>query len=190
MAAAFDRVLKTQYFRYKLDPGSEMGEGDAMCLAQGEEPVQEAELYKVIQEKENDLVLAAELGKALLEKNEEISQMRERIVLDYTQKLEVRRRNQIHGKLFSICDEVAALCFVKYLSQALSQEKYLMSRQLERLEDEFQQEVAELQVCLRDKEFQLFDEKQPQDISILLCSTYLIGNHIPMLNLFEGESYP
>ena len=91
-----------------------MGEGDAMCLAQGEEPVQEAELYKVIQEKENDLVLAAELGKALLEKNEEISQMRERIVLDYTQKLEVRRRNQIHGKLFtpSICDEVAALCFV------------------------------------------------------------------------------
>ena len=66
MAAAFDRVLKTQYFRYKLDPGSEMGEGDAMCLAQGEEPVQEAELYKVIQEKENDLVLAAELGKAHL----------------------------------------------------------------------------------------------------------------------------
>ena len=48
-------------------------------------------IYKLIQEKENDLVLAAELGKALLDKNEEISQHRERIVLDYTQKLEVNK---------------------------------------------------------------------------------------------------
>ena len=46
-------------------------------------------VYKLIEEKENDLVLAAELGKALLDKNEEISHARERIVLDYTQKLEV-----------------------------------------------------------------------------------------------------
>ena len=79
--------------------------------------VDNVDIYKVIQEKEHDLVLAAELGKALLDKNEEISQVREKIVLDYTQRLE-----------------------------ALSQEKYLMSRQLERLEDEYQQEVAELQV--------------------------------------------
>ena len=34
-------------------------------------------------------MLAAELGKALLDKNEEISQRREMITLDYTQKLEV-----------------------------------------------------------------------------------------------------
>lgn len=46
-------------------------------------------IYQLIEEKEKDLVLAAELGKALLDKNEEISQEREMITLDYTQKLEV-----------------------------------------------------------------------------------------------------
>ena len=48
-------------------------------------------IYQLIEEKEKDLVLAAELGKALLDKNEEISQRREMITLDYTQKLEVTR---------------------------------------------------------------------------------------------------
>ena len=46
-------------------------------------------VHKLLQEKENDLVLAAELGKALLDKSEQISHAREAIVLDYTQKLEV-----------------------------------------------------------------------------------------------------
>ena len=46
-------------------------------------------IYQLIEEKEKDLVLAAELGKALLDKNEEISHRREMITLDYTQKLEV-----------------------------------------------------------------------------------------------------
>ena len=52
-------------------------------------------VHKLLQEKENDLVLAAELGKALLDKSEQISHAREAIVLDYTQKLEVGagRRN-------------------------------------------------------------------------------------------------
>ena len=48
-------------------------------------------IYQLIEEKEKDLVLAAELGKALLDKNEEISAEREMITLDYTQKLEVSR---------------------------------------------------------------------------------------------------
>ena len=46
-------------------------------------------VHKLLQEKENDLVLAAELGKALLDKSEQISHAREAIVTDYTQKLEV-----------------------------------------------------------------------------------------------------
>ena len=66
-----------------------------MCRApdimeEGETKKAEVDIYKVIQEKEHDLVLAAELGKVLLDKNEEISQIREKIVLDYTQRLEVR----------------------------------------------------------------------------------------------------
>ena len=85
------------HFRYRLDPGTTLGEEDSMCRApdimeegEGDNKKPEVDIYKVIQEKEHDLVLAAELGKVLLDKNEEISQIREKIVLDYTQRLEVR----------------------------------------------------------------------------------------------------
>ena len=47
-------------------------------------------LYAKLESQENDLMLAAELGKALLDKNEEISKDRETIVLNYLHKLEVR----------------------------------------------------------------------------------------------------
>ena len=85
------------HFRYRLDPGTTLGEEDSMCRVtdimeeeeEGEAKKVEVDIYKVIQEKEHDLVLAAELGKVLLDKNEEISQIREKIVLDYTQRLEV-----------------------------------------------------------------------------------------------------
>lgn len=56
------------------------------------EPSVDAEnmdIYARLQQKENDLILAAELGKALLEKNEELSRQNEKIVEDYCQKLEV-----------------------------------------------------------------------------------------------------
>ena len=82
-------------FRYKLDTtGSELLESDPMCLAAPKHENEKEEenvgnIIKLIQEKDKDLLLAAELGKALLDKNEEISHHRERIVLDYTQRLEV-----------------------------------------------------------------------------------------------------
>ena len=46
-------------------------------------------LYKLLISKDSDLILAAELGSALLIKNEEISKQRETMVVEYTQKLEV-----------------------------------------------------------------------------------------------------
>ena len=49
------------------------------------------DLYAKLESQENDLMLAAELGKALLDKNEEISKDRETIVLNYLHKLEVRK---------------------------------------------------------------------------------------------------
>eukprot|EP00092_Neocalanus_flemingeri_P002948 GFUD01003153.1.p1 GENE.GFUD01003153.1~~GFUD01003153.1.p1 ORF type:complete len:587 (+),score=243.74 GFUD01003153.1:263-2023(+) len=73
------------------------------------------DLNKLLDTQEDDLILAGELGKALLDKNEEISQQRETIVVEYSQKLEV-----------------------------LEQEKYLLRRQLEVLEDEYQQQVQDL----------------------------------------------
>lgn len=74
--------------RYRLDPGGELADAGPLCQDDPKEDSDE-NIIKLIQEKEKDLLLAAELGKALLDKNEEISHNRERIVLDYTQRLEV-----------------------------------------------------------------------------------------------------
>ena len=71
--------------RYKLD--SDISE-EMIAICKPDSPVP-PNIYQLIEEKEKDLVLAAELGKALLDKNEEISHRREMITLDYTQKLEV-----------------------------------------------------------------------------------------------------
>lgn len=49
----------------------------------------EQDLWKQLQKKESDLVLAAELGKALLEKNEELTKQQEKLVEEYSTKLEV-----------------------------------------------------------------------------------------------------
>lgn len=48
------------------------------------------DVYAQLQQKDKDLILAAELGKALLEKNEELSRANERLAEDYSHKLEVR----------------------------------------------------------------------------------------------------
>ena len=53
-----------------------------------EEP-EEADVYSRLAQKEKDLILAAELGKALLERNEVLVGQNERLAEDYSQKLEV-----------------------------------------------------------------------------------------------------
>ncbi|KAJ8886304.1 hypothetical protein PR048_012515 [Dryococelus australis] len=47
------------------------------------------DVYAQLQQKEKDLILAAELGKALLEKNEELNRQTDRLTEEYSQKLEV-----------------------------------------------------------------------------------------------------
>lgn len=49
----------------------------------------EQDVWTQLQQKESDLLLAAELGKALLEKNEELKKEQERITEEYSKKLEV-----------------------------------------------------------------------------------------------------
>ena len=48
------------------------------------------DLYTQLEHKEKDLVLAAELGKSLLEKNEELSRENEQLSHDFHRKVEVR----------------------------------------------------------------------------------------------------
>lgn len=47
------------------------------------------DVYILLAKKEKDLQLAAELGKVLLEKNDELSKANERITEEYSHKLEV-----------------------------------------------------------------------------------------------------
>lgn len=51
------------------------------------------DLWTQLEKKESDLLLAAELGKALLEKNEELAKQQEKIIEDYSRKLEVSLLN-------------------------------------------------------------------------------------------------
>lgn len=48
------------------------------------------DIHARLAQKERDLILAAELGKALLERNELLVQQNERLAEDYSHKLEVR----------------------------------------------------------------------------------------------------
>ena len=53
-------------------------------------PAQDPELLSVIRQKEKDLVLAARLGKALLERNQDMSRQYEQMHKELTDKVEVR----------------------------------------------------------------------------------------------------
>ena len=59
-----------------MDDSSEMSEND---------------ILNIVEAKERDLILAAELGKALLEKNEELRNQNERIAEEFSEKLEVKQ---------------------------------------------------------------------------------------------------
>lgn len=58
------------------------------------------DVWTQLQQKENDLVLAAELGKALLEKNEELKKQQEALIEEYSKKLEVSEQI-IYEQIFS-----------------------------------------------------------------------------------------
>ena len=57
--------------------------------ADKEEEEDADKLLKVLNSQEADLILAAELGSALLERNEELSRRKEELVVEYSRKLEV-----------------------------------------------------------------------------------------------------
>ncbi len=59
------------------------------------------DVYSQLEQKERDLMLAAELGKALLDKNEELSRQNERIAEEYSSKLEVGLTNAFYDRLLT-----------------------------------------------------------------------------------------
>ncbi|XP_078682003.1 BICD family-like cargo adapter 1 isoform X7 [Branchiostoma floridae x Branchiostoma belcheri] len=74
------------------------------------------DLYAQIEQKEKDLVLAAELGKALLEQNEELNRKVEKLQEDFSEKVEL-----------------------------LEQEKYEQKQKLDRLQGEYESRLADIE---------------------------------------------
>lgn len=58
---------------------------------------QPEDVWAQLHQKEADLQLAAELGKALLEKNEELKRQQDAIIEEYNRKLEVRTASCLYG---------------------------------------------------------------------------------------------
>lgn len=57
--------------------------------ARSNQRTENADVWTQLQQKEADILLAAELGKALLEKNEELVKQQEKLIEEYNAKLEV-----------------------------------------------------------------------------------------------------
>lgn len=61
---------------------------------------QEPDVWAQLQQKESDLLLAAELGKALLDKNEELKKEQDRVAEEYSKKVEVSQSISFHCFFF------------------------------------------------------------------------------------------
>ena len=78
----YDYIATMELQRANNDAGGGGGGGGVADVAN-------QDLYTQLAQKEQDLLLAAQLGKALLEKNEELSMLNEKMAEDYSKQLEV-----------------------------------------------------------------------------------------------------
>ena len=65
---------------------------DEKMAGKNDEQPEVTDVRALLAQKEKDLILAAELGKALLEKNEDLSQQNEKMTEEFSKQLEVRRK--------------------------------------------------------------------------------------------------
>ena len=63
---------------------------DEKMAGKNDEQPEVTDMRALLAQKEKDLILAAELGKALLEKNEDLSQQNEKMAEEFSKQLEVR----------------------------------------------------------------------------------------------------
>ncbi|CAH4028036.1 unnamed protein product [Pieris brassicae] len=87
----------------------------------GNTSVETDDVWSQLQQKESDLLLAAELGKALLEKNEELKKEQDKAAEDFSKKLE-----------------------------ELEQEKHLLRRRLDTNQGEYEARILELQNDIKE----------------------------------------
>lgn len=77
-------------------------EENGEILADDDDEEEDSDVYRQLAQKDKDLLLAAELGKALLEKNEELSQKYELLQEEYSQVVEVSRLNISFSRFFGV----------------------------------------------------------------------------------------
>ena len=76
------------YSSYNNDEN--MIEASNSTTVKNESHIERQDVYAQLAQKEKDLVLAAELGKALLGKNEDLARQNEKLADDFSRRLEVR----------------------------------------------------------------------------------------------------
>lgn len=84
----------------------------------------EPDVWSQLQQKESDLLLAAELGKALLDKNEELKKDQERLTEEYSKKLEVSRCSHGHaclGRRRGILYRISLFCQLRARPRCLAE---------------------------------------------------------------------
>ncbi|XP_048582352.1 BICD family-like cargo adapter 1 [Nematostella vectensis] len=86
-------------FRFNLDDLEEKFLEDEDFARCSEEETNDSDVYAELAQKEKDLLLAAELGKALLEKNEELSQKYEKLQEEFSQRVEQLEQEKHELKL-------------------------------------------------------------------------------------------
>ena len=77
------------YSSYNTEDQMQKMSNTSSGISSGVDPSQQ-DIYAQLAQKEKDLVLAAELGKALLGKNEDLARQNEKLQDDFSQRLEVR----------------------------------------------------------------------------------------------------
>ncbi|KAJ7387174.1 coiled-coil domain containing protein 64 [Desmophyllum pertusum] len=144
---------------YERDFCNGIDEGE--ILAEDDDGAED-DIFRQLAQKDKDLLLAAELGKALLEKNEELNQKYELLQEDYSQAVE-----------------------------ELEQDKYELKLKVERLQDANDSRVHELQadlVTLRNelKTLQSNSNNDKQSKRETFCWTYG-GEHTTAFRSSKGK---
>jgi len=137
-------------FQYEMEMRTQnrgsLGNGVPIAAESGVFSEENSDMYAQLEQKERDLMLAAELGKVLLDKNEELSRQNEVIAEEYSLKLE-----------------------------ELEQEKYHLRRRLDAVQEEYDLKVGELQQDLKYLQAQLDEhgnqQRQSEKEKSLLITT-------------------
>ncbi|XP_064613123.1 LOW QUALITY PROTEIN: bicaudal D-related protein homolog [Liolophura sinensis] len=137
-----------------------------------ERDLEDDDIYGQLEQKEKDLVLAAELGKALLEKNEELTRIHEQTVEEYNIKIEELEQERYHLKLrldnvsgeydntvrelqWDITHLQQQMQERVQLSQESEKDRCQIIRELTQQNERLTEQLRKVSTCMQDEELDL-----------------------------------